>query len=436
MAKDNTALLDSARLLAILLACSCTACGGKNGADAENKPDAGLISIVDGGVVDEGPHVAVAIVAASYHSCALTDKGGVKCWGGNGEGMIGNGERFGGEIPTDVVGLTSGVKQLTSSVLHTCALTTKGEVKCWGEHWYGQLGPLAASAYSSLPIDIPGLGPEVTDVSAGAYHSCAVTAGGGVKCWGKNDYGALGDGTTSTSLSPVGVITLEEPMISVAVGANFSCALTAKGEMKCWGGGTHGRLGNGAEEIVNPSPVDVVGLNGNAASLPDSFLLHACILTNEKKIKCWGNNNLGQLGDGSSSTNKYRTTPVDVKGIDAGVVDICVGSTHTCAVTEAGGVKCWGENGFGEVGQDKINETFLLPQDVSGLDSRATAVACGDMHTCALMENGGIKCWGSYEGGRLGDGTATGTEQEECLESGSCRTHIPVDVIGFGAAKE
>ncbi len=434
MAGDRTVLLESARLLAILLICSYTACGGKNGADTENEPDAGPVPIADGGVVDEGPHIAVAIVAAKHHSCALTDKGGVKCWGGNGNGMIGNGERFGGETPTDVVGLTSNVKQISASVLHTCALKTTGEVKCWGEHWYGQLGPLATSAYSSLPVNIPGLGPGVTDVSAGAEHSCVVNMGGGVKCWGDNREGELGDGTTNTSLSPVSVIALEEPMISVAVGANFSCALAAKGEMKCWGGGRNGRLGNGSEEIVNTSPVDVVGLEGNAASLPGSFLLHACILTNEKKIKCWGSNNGGQLGDGTSGTDEYRTTPIDVKGIDARVVDVCVGSTHTCAVTEDGLVKCWGENGFGQVGQDKINATFLLPTDVSGFDSRATAVACGSYHSCALMENGGIKCWGSYEGGRLGDGL--GTEQEERLESGNCRTHIPVDVIGFGAAKE
>jgi len=141
---------------------------------------------------------AKAITTGFVHSCALTTKGAVKCWGYNGEGELGNSTTVNSSMPVDVTGLGKGVKAISSGSYFTCALTTKGAVKCWGSNTYGQLGDNTTTD-SKMPVDVYGLGKGVKAISSGSFFACALTTKGAVKCWGSNTYGQLGDGTTTNS---------------------------------------------------------------------------------------------------------------------------------------------------------------------------------------------------------------------------------------------
>ncbi|MBI4518809.1 MAG: hypothetical protein HY699_23695 [Deltaproteobacteria bacterium] len=223
-------------------------------------------------------------------------------------------------------------------------------------------------------------------LAAGSSHTCALTAAGGVKCWGNNDFGRLGDGTmTSRSSTPVDVSGLSSGMTAVTAGDYHTCALTAAGGVKCWGYNAKGQLGDGTS-TQRLTPVDVIGLTGSATAVAAGGR-HTCALTAAGGVKCWGYNVEGQLGDGTTTD---RTTPVDVSGLTSGVTAVAAWDYHTCALTAAGGVKCWGYNGAGQLG-DGTTTQRTTPVDVSGLTSGVTAVTADGMHTCALTAAGGVK---------------------------------------------
>jgi MYXO-CTERM domain-containing protein len=177
-----------------------------------------------------------------------------------------------------------------------------------------------------------------------------------------------------------------------------------------WSPNYYGQLGDGTT-TDRTTPVDVTGLTSGVSSVAAGYL-HTCSLTTGGGVKCWGNNGNGQLGDGTTTN---RTTPVDVAGLTSGVSSVSAGYFHTCAVTTGGGVKCWGDNGFGQLG-DGTTTDRTTPVDVAGLTSGVSAVSAGSSHTCVLTAGGGVKCWGSNDKGQLGDGS---------------RLWVPVTVVGF-----
>lgn len=289
-----------------------------------------------------------AVVSGAAHSCALTTGGGVKCWGSNAFGALGNNATTNSSVPVNVVGLTSGVIAIATGgdASHTCAITSAHGLRCWGNNNYGQLGN-GANANSGVPVDVTGLSAGVASVAVGQENTCARTTAGGAKCWGSNGYGQLGNGSTTGSSVPVDVSGLTSGVASVSVGSFNTCGLTTAGGVKCWGSNVQSSLGNGST-ADSSVPVTVSGLGSGVGAI-SSGRYQSCALTTGGGLKCWGYNLSGQLGDAS---NTNHGVPVDVSGLTSGVSSVSAGFDYTCARTTAAAVKCWGLNSFGQLGNN------------------------------------------------------------------------------------
>ena len=297
----------------------------------------------------------------------------------------------------DVSGLSSGVTAIAAGVVHTCALTAAGGVKCWGDNDYGQLGD-GTQESRLTPVDVSGLSSGVTAITAGGYHTCALTAAGGVKCWGDND---LASWATAHGEPP----DTGGRLRTVQRGHCHRRGRVPHLRPDCHGRGqVLGMITSGRRHDRRIALRRWTSPGCPAGSLPSPREgSHTCALTAAGGVKCWGWNFSGQLGDGTTTD---RLTPVDVSGLSSGVTAIAAGGEHTCALTAAGGVKCWGDKRCGQLG-DGTTTDRLTPVDVSGLSSGVTAIAAGGYHTCALTATGGVKCWGYNFYGQLGDGTAS-----------------------------
>ena len=366
---------------------------------------------VRSGAINAAPAVApvptmTAIAVGTGHSCALTSAGGVKCWGSNSSGQLGDGTTTDGRTPVDVVGLASGVKAITAGQASTCALTRTGGVKCWGHNGYGLLGN-GSTANSSIPVDVVGLKSGVTAIAVGWLHTCALTTGGGVKCWGA----LIRDGSLTARTIPVDVFGVTSGIRAISSGYYYTCALTTGGGMKCWGYGQHGQLGNGTTTASN-IPVDVVGLSSGVTAIAAGWQ-HTCALMSGGTMKCWGFNHVAQLGNGAipwqwdPSTEPRSLVPVSVLGLTS-AIGIAVGGEYTCALASGGSVGCWGGNSYGQLG-DGTKLPSGSPVVTAGLASGVAAIAAGlaGDHTCALTTTGAVKCWGHNGSGRLGNGSTT-----------------------------
>jgi surface protein len=342
----------------------------------------------------------VDIKMGGSHTCALTSSGGVKCWGKNQYGPLGDNTTTDRSIPVNVNGLNSGITAITAESANTCALNSSGNVKCWGYNNFRQLGD-NTTTNSLIPIDITVLGSGVAIIAAGAFHTCSLKSGG-VKCWGRNDVGQLGDSTTINRVTPVNVSGLSNGVTTITTGRWHRCALIGGG-VQCWGQNDLGQLGNNTTTAGPTStPVNVSGLSGITALTTGSW--HSCALTSGGGVKCWGSNNEGQLGD---NTTTDSSIPVDVNSLSSGVLAVIGGGDHTCVLTSSNGVKCWGKNDLGQLGNNSPPTASSTPVDVSGLTSEVTAIASGPFHTCAVLSSGQVKCWGSNDFGKLGDNTTT-----------------------------
>jgi alpha-tubulin suppressor-like RCC1 family protein len=191
-----------------------------------------------------GAETGTSISVGFSHTCAVTAAGGVECWGSNEYGRLGDGTMTRSAVPVDVSGLQSGVTAVSAGYNHTCALTSAGGVECWGNNSHGQLGD-GTMEESASPVPVSGLQSGVTAISAGASDTCALTSAGGVECWGSNGFGQLGDGTTEASATPVPVLGLQSGVAAVSAGAGLTCARTVAGAVECWGDNEYGQLGDG-----------------------------------------------------------------------------------------------------------------------------------------------------------------------------------------------
>jgi len=352
--------------------------------------------------------VGVASLSArDRHVCALTREGAVWCWGANQRGELGDLTQISRPQPT-AVALPSGqpMQAIATGSAHSCALGG-GKIWCWGANQLGELGD-GSNADQLAPTAVP-LGPASEIVAAG-HHTCARTTGGGVWCWGANQAGQLGEGTTGNFGVPVPVTAIEDAA-GLTVGDTFSCALRRAGTVWCWGDNRLGQLGNDAPiERLRPTKV---GDGEPADSLADAISVsaggaHTCALrqTQPPRAACWGDNQAGQLGDG---TRLDRSSPVSLKiGLDA--AQIVTGGLHTCLLGTAGseGVWCWGRGNAGQLGTSALIDV-IVPTALSGLreDDGAATLGAGQSHTCALLKDRSVWCWGANTEGQLGDGTTS-----------------------------
>lgn len=210
----------------------------------------------------------------------------------------------------------------------------------------------------TTPSDVFGLSSGAGAVAAGGSHTCALTTVGGLKCWGYNANGQLGNGTTISSSVPLDVSGLVSGVAAVALGGAHTCALTIVGGVKCWGYNEYGQLGNGTTVDVSV-PVDVMGLTTGAVAIT-AGILHTCAITTDGGLKCWGHNGSGAVGSGTIGNPPWSTTPVDVFGMTSGVSAVEGGGFHTCAIRGDSGLECWGSNGYGQVG-DGWNGVEIAP---------------------------------------------------------------------------
>ena len=276
----------------------------------------------------------------------------------------------------------------------TCAVMENGTVTCWGDNSDGQLGNVlyAPGSRSTLPIPVTGL-TGATQVGVGVNHNCALV-GTGVRCWGRNDVGQLGNGTTNSSNVPVQVLGLGggTPVRQISVGYPRTCALLVDGTVRCWGAGA------GTGGTNDPTPVAVGGLTGVTQIAAGSG--HTCALLGDGTVRCWGTNANGQLGNGTTTDSLL---PVDVVGL-AGVTQITAGSDHTCALDAVGDVRCWGMNYFGQLGRGSSSSDPATTPDLVLRNLEATSIDAGGVVTCALVAGGAVSCWGGNEQGSLGNG--------------------------------
>ena len=352
-----------------------------------------VLACIGFGAIEAAAGTATQIATGQSHVCALTPGGGVVCWGLNSSGQLGSGTTtFAGTqarvTPTPVTSLDSGVTAVAAGSGQTCALTDTESVLCWGYNGYGQLGD-GTTTSRSTPTPVTGLSSGVAAIAVGGSHICALTTTGGVVCWGSNSYGQLGDGTTTNRLTPTPVTGLSSGVAAITAGADHTCAVTTGGGVSCWGYNYYGRLGDGTT-TNRSTPTEATGLSSGVSAVVAGGS-HTCALTAGGGALCWGYNNSGRLGDGTTTN---RSTPTAVSGLSSGVLTLAGGSSHTCARTSGGNVSCWGLNTSGQLG-DGTTTARWTPAAVSGLGSGVAAVVAGYTHSCALTSTGGVMCWGS-----------------------------------------
>jgi len=287
----------------------------------------------------------------------------------------------------------SGLFALAAGLAHTCGVDETGAATCWGANDHGQLGD--GSTTDRFEARAVEGGFRFATLAAGAAHTCGLSRSGEVFCWGSNINGQLGDGSRDDRHQPRPVASTGG-FRTVAAGWNHTCAVDAKGEAYCWGLNGEGQIGDGSR-LDRLAPVRVPG--GFSSLVAGAS--HTCGVSGGR-ILCWGDNSFGQLGDG---TNEDHTRPVAVEGSLGRVIRLAAGAMHTCALLEDGAVYCWGQNRRGELG-DGTTENRNVPTRVA-TDATFRSIDAGGAVTCGFSTDWTEYCWGQNRSGQLGDGTRT-----------------------------
>ena len=340
---------------------------------------------------------AVGLVTGNWNTCAVGSDGLVYCWGRNGNGQIGNGQTStntcgnSGHKCKDVPTATSLIGNSGDDILsiafghqHACALLDTGDVECWGRNNAGQIGQGGGDQSTPLPVNL-GAGRTATSIYAGGHYTCAILDDESVKCWGQNTDGQLGIGSTTNTNTPTTINSLGSgrKAITLATAFNSICALLDDGSVKCWGDDSQGQLGNGGSNSdLNSPPASAINLGaGRTAKAITAGEFHFCAILDDDSIKCWGDGANGKLGTGSTGD---QNTPTSTSGSFASgryAVVIDAGYEHTCVILDNGDLTCWGGDAKGQLGNGATTGTK------SSLQS--TAVNLGTGRTAISLSAGG-----------------------------------------------
>lgn len=418
----------------------------------------------DGDGCDKDCHSEIDFVATNRskidvgntHTCYKTDSfWRVKCWGSNNQGELGqeNTEEIGNGIGKDVkdahsIRIGSGLSTAlvaaggSSSSKFTCVATSIGTLKCFGDNSSGQLGQGDTTDIGDNEEEMGNdlhaisLAPNrtVKDVDAGGQHVCALLDNGSLKCFGNNAFGQLGLGDTNNRGDESGEMGINLPFVNLgtgrsaallATGEDFSCARLDNASLKCWGRNDSGQLGQGSTTSIgsggNQMGDNLMAIDlgtGHSAFQVATGAKHTCVLLENRTLKCFGNNDFGQLGQGN--TNTLGDGPGEMGdnlaainlGAGRTVLQVAAGDNHTCALLDNNTVKCFGENLSGQLGQGTQNNIgdnpfemgdFLMPINL-GTGRTAKIIAAGGKTTCVVLDNDAVKCFGENAYGQLGQG--------------------------------
>ena len=371
----------------------------------------------------------IALGLGKNHTCTLDGEGTLKCWGTDASGELGRPSianracvsRSGVgakhsciKTPTTVdLGDGNSATAIALGENYGCAILDDGPLKCWGSNLRGRLG-LGDSLSRNSPTDVNlGSGKRAIDISTGGQHMCAILDDGALKCWGENADGQLGNGGNTLQRNPVAVTLADnKDVVVVSAGNSHTCAVFNDGTLACWGANYEAQLGDGSTSVRNV-PTQVTFADNKTALTVGAGKRHTCAILNDNSLVCWGRNEEGQLGVGSSSNQVCTSsniacikTPAAVDlGTDRTAKSIAMGEYHTCAILDDNSVKCWGQNAYGQVGDGSTTQRDT-PVAVS-LPAGRTAVSihAGWENTCAILDDNSVFCWGENLYGQLNDGT-------------------------------
>lgn len=405
----------------------------------------------------------VKVWSGGYNNCVKYDDNSVKCWGDGANGKLGTAAtadlgdsltEMGSNLPFLNLGTGRYPKEMAMSINHACAILDNDSLKCWGTNTNGQLG-LGDTAHrgdgagemgDSLPTVNVGSGRTVKKIAVGPTNTCAILDNNDLKCWGLNTYGQNGkDNTTTlgTSATQMGdnltAINLGSGRYAteVSVGTSHVCAVLDNGSVKCWGRNNRGQLGVGSTTTWGTATGNMAGLptvnlgTGLTAKNVRAGSEHTCAHLNDDTIKCWGRSNSGQLGQGTTSvigdasTEMGNNLPVTSLGTGLTVSSMYLEAAHTCAWMDNGDLKCWGYGFYGELGKGSTSNlgtsAAQMGNNLTGISTNSTLsqVAIGVNHMCILSTTNEVKCWGRATQGALGSGSSTQHKGDGAGEMGA-----------------
>ena len=393
-------------ILTVALWLFLTACGGDDGGGGNGKRKS------NNPVIPEVGNARQVTVGSGY-ACAVLKTGQLACWGFNGQGNLGDGTIENRHAPVEVdLGEGRTAVTVAAGVLTTCAILDDDSLKCWGWNRNGQVGDgTTTDRHTPTAVNL-GQGVTVKMVRPGREHNCALLGDNSIKCWGRNNHGQIGDGTTTDRSNPTAVDLGQSGVTAFDGGWHSACALLEDNSVKCWGPNFYGQIGDGSVTQRN-TPV-AISFPGDKSALSVSVGgNHACAVLDDNSLACWGSNAYGQLGVDASSNEACTVggvdydcvktpTPVDL-GEGQKAMAVTIGDEHTCALLDDHSVKCWGRNREGHLGDGTIvDKSVPTAVDLGG--RAVAAISAGSYSSCALFENGHVTCWGNNENGQLGTG--------------------------------